>query len=75
MEGLRAGNPQLILRDYGIRKSNCSTAAIPALVMVTVTALVEPSVGGTSAPDDHISNFCATACGRMRSDSPISVTT
>jgi hypothetical protein len=30
-------------------------------VTVTVTGLVEPSVGATSAPDDETSNFCATA--------------
>jgi hypothetical protein len=45
-----------------VRRSNWSTVAIPALV-VTVTGVVEPSVGGISAPDDETSNRCSTACG------------
>ena len=41
------------------------------MVTVTVTALVESSVAGISAQDDEVSNFCATAWGRMRSDVPV----
>jgi hypothetical protein len=37
-------------RSQGNRRSNCSKVAIPALVTVTVTGLVEPSVAGMSAP-------------------------
>jgi hypothetical protein len=57
-------------QGYGIRRSNCSTTAIPALVTVAVTGFVEPSVAGTSTPLDEVSNLCRTGCGRMRCDSP-----
>ena len=46
--------------NQGIRRSICSTVAIPALVTVTAAGFVEPSVGAISAPDDGISNRCAT---------------
>ena len=55
----------------GIRRSNCSTTAIPAFVTVTVVGFVEPSVAGISAPVDEVSNRCATGCARMRSDVPV----
>jgi len=60
-----------MLSRQGIRRSYCSTVAIPALVTVTVTGFVEPSVTGTNAPDDEVSNFGAMACGRIRSDVPV----
>jgi hypothetical protein len=60
-----------MLPRQGIRRSNCSTVAIPAWVTCTVTGVVEPSVAGISAPLDEVSNFCATACARMRSDVPV----
>jgi hypothetical protein len=60
-----------MLPRQGIRSSCCSTVAIPALVTCTVTDFVEPSVTGTSTPEDETSNFCATACGKTRSVVPI----
>jgi hypothetical protein len=48
------------------------TFAIPAFV--TVIDLVEPSIGGTSAPLDETSNFCTTACGKTRWLSPVFTT-
>jgi hypothetical protein len=60
-----------MLPRQGIRRSNCSTTAIPAFVTVTVTGFVEPSLAGRSAPLDETSNRCATTCSRMRSDVPI----
>lgn len=45
---------------------------MPALVTFTVTGLVEPLVAGMSAPDDGVSNFCATPCGAMCRVSPAS---
>jgi hypothetical protein len=39
-----------MLPRQGIRRSYCSTVAIPALVTVTVVGFVEPSVAGMSAP-------------------------
>ena len=56
---------------HGMRRPNCSTVAIPASATVTVTAVVEPSATGMSAPDDETSNRCATARGRMRSVVPV----
>ena len=40
-----------MLRRQGIRRSYCSTVAIPPFVMVIVTGLVLPSVAATSAPE------------------------
>jgi hypothetical protein len=37
-----------------MRRSYCSTAAIPALVTCNDTGFVEPSVTGTSAPDEEV---------------------
>jgi hypothetical protein len=54
-----------MLPRQGIRRSYCSTVAIPALVTYTDTGLVLPSVAGMSAPLDKTSNFCAI---RMRQD-------
>jgi hypothetical protein len=60
-----------MLPRQGIRQSYCSTRATPALVTTSDTGRVLPSVAGMSAPDDEVSNLCATACGRMRSVVPI----
>jgi hypothetical protein len=49
----------------GHPKINCSTVAIPDFVTVTVTGLVEPSVTGTCAPLDEVSNLLRD---RMRQD-------
>jgi hypothetical protein len=54
-----------------MRRSYCSTAAIPAWVTCTDTGFDEPAVAGTSAPDDEVSNFCAIAFGKMRWVSPV----
>jgi hypothetical protein len=40
-----------MLRRQGMRRSYCSTLAIPAFVMVIVTGFVLPSVAVTSAPE------------------------
>jgi hypothetical protein len=53
-----------MLPRQDMRRSYCSTVAIPALVTCTVTGFVEPSVAGTSAPLDVTSNFCATRAAR-----------
>jgi hypothetical protein len=45
--------------DYEVRRSHCSTVAIPALVTCTDTGL-ESSIGDTSAPLDKTSNRCWT---------------
>jgi hypothetical protein len=65
---------QRILRRQGIRRSYCSTVAIPAFVTCSVTGFVLPSVAGINAPDDETSNFCAMALGRMRDVVPVGST-
>ena len=50
--------PQLRLAAPHVAPSGppkvCSTAAIPALVTCNDTGFVEPSVTGTSAPDEEV---------------------
>jgi DNA-binding transcriptional ArsR family regulator len=55
-----------MLPRQGIRRSNCSTTAIPAFVTCTVTGLVEPSVVGISARFDEVSWLSPVFSGALR---------
>jgi hypothetical protein len=50
------------------------TLQMPACCTICATARVEPGVNGSSAPSEHIQNRSMIAVGRIRSHSPISVT-
>jgi hypothetical protein len=68
VENIESAQP---LVDHGIRRSNCSTTARPAPVIVTDVGRVDPSVDATSAPLDETSNFLMIARGWMSSVVPV----
>jgi hypothetical protein len=49
-----------------MRRSYWITDARPACVIRAVGGCVEPSVAGTSAPDDVVTSFSTIECGKMR---------
>jgi hypothetical protein len=55
-------------------KAKRRTLMMPACITVDVTGRVEPSVNATSVPSAPVMNFSTIAVGRIRSPSPVAVT-